>query len=77
MSKVVRLSDTMIIRLEDYRKTRIERAKILSSCCDGYLADVRRYEEMSYPELVEDSIISALVNAETDVVNLKKCYLDD
>ena len=73
MSKVVRLSDIMISRLEDYRKARIERAKLLVSACPSYLSDIKRYEELSYSDLAEDCILSALVNAESDVKNLSEC----
>lgn len=73
MSKVIRISDAMISKLEEYRSARIERCKLLLSVCDGYQADIKRYEELSYTELADDCIISALVNAEIDLKNLSQC----
>ena len=73
MSKVIRLSDAMISKLEEYRKARIERCKLMMRCSSSYLSDIKRYEELSYSELADDCIISALVNAEYDVKNLSEC----
>lgn len=73
MSKVVRISDVMISELEEYRKARIERAKLMGPLCDGYLADIKYYEMLDISDLVNDCIISALVNAEIDIKNLSEC----
>lgn len=76
MSKTVRLSETMIKRLEDFRKVKIERAKILSSSCPSYLSDIKYYEEIDLVDLLDDCILSGLVDMEVSLKNLSACFKD-